>query len=79
MYLVYDTRLIKKGVTAYRENDDATDKIDDRGRRPAGWVLTNSSVPATIRQTDDGRTRLEYINPRADEIDVIITARQRAQ
>lgn len=46
---------------------------------PAGWVLTNSSVPATIRQTDDGRTRLEYINPRADEIDVIITARQRAQ
>lgn len=46
---------------------------------PAGWVLTNSSIPATIKQTDDGRTRLEYINPRADEIDVIITARQRPQ
>ena len=44
---------------------------------PAGWVLTNSSIPATIKQTDDGRTRLEYINPRADEIDVIITARRR--
>lgn len=44
---------------------------------PAGWVLTNSSVPATIRQTDDGRTRLEFINPRADEIDVIVTARRR--
>lgn len=46
---------------------------------PAGWVLTNSSIPATIKQTDDGRTRLEYINPRADEIDVIITARRRAE
>ena len=43
---------------------------------PAGWVLTNSSVPATIRQTDDGRTRLEFINPRTDEIDVIVTARR---
>lgn len=44
---------------------------------PAGWTLTNSSIPATVRQTDDGRTRLEFINPRTDEIDVIITARRR--
>lgn len=44
---------------------------------PAGWVLTNSSVPGTVTQTDDGRTRIEYINPRTDEIDVVITARRR--
>jgi len=44
---------------------------------PAGWVLTNSSVPATVKPTDDGRTQLEFINPRTDEIDVILTARRR--
>lgn len=44
---------------------------------PAGWVLTNSSVPATVTTTDDGRTRLDFINPRTDEIDTIITARRR--
>ena len=44
---------------------------------PAGWILTNSSVPATIRTTDDGRAQLDFINPRTDEIDVIITARRR--
>jgi hypothetical protein len=44
---------------------------------PAGWVLTNSSIPGTVTQTDDGRTRIEYINPRTDEIDVVITARRR--
>ena len=43
---------------------------------PAGWVLTNSSVPATVRTTDDGRTRLDFINPRTDEIDTVITARR---
>ena len=44
---------------------------------PAGWILTNSSVPATIKTTEDGRAQLEFINPRTDEIDVIITARRR--
>lgn len=43
---------------------------------PAGWVLTNSSVPAAISQLPDGRTRLDFINPRTDAIDVIITARR---
>lgn len=43
---------------------------------PAGWALTNCSVPATLRLTADGRTRLDFINPRTDEIDVIITARK---
>ena len=42
---------------------------------PAGWVLTNSSVPATVSE-DDGRVRLDFINPRTDEVDTIITARK---
>lgn len=41
---------------------------------PAGWSLTNSSVPATISQQPDGRVRLDFLNPRTDEIAVLITA-----
>jgi hypothetical protein len=44
---------------------------------PAGWVLTNSSIPATVSTTNDGRVRLDFINPRPDEIAVLITARKR--
>lgn len=44
---------------------------------PAGWILTNSSVPATVRLLDDGRVRLDFLNPRTDEIDTIISARRR--
>jgi len=44
---------------------------------PAGWVLTNSSIPATVSMTADGRVRLDFINPRPDEIAVLITARRR--
>jgi hypothetical protein len=44
---------------------------------PAGWVLTNSSIPATVNMTSDGRVRLDFINPRPDEIAVLITARRR--
>ncbi len=44
---------------------------------PAGWVLTNSSIPATVRTRADGRVELEFINPRPDEIQVLITARRR--
>jgi hypothetical protein len=46
---------------------------------PAGWTLTNSSIPATVTQTQDGRTRLDFINPRPDEIAVLITARRRGR
>ena len=45
---------------------------------PAGWILTNSSVPTTVKLLDDGRVRLDFLNPRTDEIDTIITARRRA-
>lgn len=41
---------------------------------PLGWVLTNCSIPATISRTDDGRTRIDLLNPRGDEIDVVVTA-----
>jgi len=43
---------------------------------PKGWVLTNCSIPATVSETDDGRTRLDFINGRPDEIDVVVTARR---
>ncbi len=43
---------------------------------PAGWELTNSSVPATVTTTADGRVRLDFVNPRTDEIDTVITARR---
>jgi len=44
---------------------------------PAGWVLTNSTIPATVTTLPDGRARLDFINPRPDEIQVLITARRR--
>lgn len=44
---------------------------------PKGWILTNSSVPATVSETSDGRIRLDFINPRTDDIPVLITARRR--
>ena len=44
---------------------------------PAGWYLTGSSIPATVSETDDGRIRLDFINPRPDQIQVLITARRR--
>jgi hypothetical protein len=43
---------------------------------PEGWYLTVSAVPATISQ-EDGRTRLDFVNPRNDEIDTYIKARRR--
>jgi len=43
---------------------------------PPGWTLTNSSVPAIVTTLSDGRTRLDFINPRTDEVDTIITARR---
>jgi hypothetical protein len=44
---------------------------------PAGWFLTHSSVPATVSTTADGRVRLDFVNPRLDEIGVLIVARRR--
>lgn len=44
---------------------------------PAGWLLTNSSIPAAVSEMPDGRIRLDFFNPRPDEIAVLITARRR--
>ena len=44
---------------------------------PAGWVLTNSSITTTVSTLPDGRIRLDFLNPRPDEIQVLITARRR--
>jgi hypothetical protein len=44
---------------------------------PAGWVLTNSAIPATLSTLPDGRVRLDFINPRPDEVATLITARRR--
>jgi hypothetical protein len=46
---------------------------------PSGWALTNSSIPASVTEMSDGRIRLDFINPRPDEIAVLITARRRAR
>lgn len=45
---------------------------------PAGWYLTASAIPATVRQLPDGRIRLDYWNGRPDSVDVLIKARRRA-
>ena len=44
---------------------------------PAGWYVTNSTIPGTINETADGRVRLDFVNPRPDDIDVFVTARRR--
>ena len=44
---------------------------------PPGYYLTNSSIPTTLSETEDGRIRLDFVNPRPDEIAVLITARKR--
>jgi hypothetical protein len=46
---------------------------------PAGWRLTASSIPATVGETEDGRIRLDFVNPRPDEIAVLIKAKRRTK
>ena len=44
---------------------------------PAGWYLTNCSIPATVSMQPDGRVRLDFVNPRNDNVEVLVTARRR--
>jgi hypothetical protein len=44
---------------------------------PAGWYLTNSSIPATTHLHTDGRVVLDFVNPRNDNVEVLVTARRR--
>jgi hypothetical protein len=43
---------------------------------PRGWALTWLSIPAVIRQTPDGLTRLDFVNGRPDSLAVLIKARR---
>ena len=44
---------------------------------PAGWYLTAKSIPAVVTTMPDGRIRLEYNNPRPDEVAVLLKGRRR--
>jgi hypothetical protein len=44
---------------------------------PPGWSLSASSIPGTVSEMPDGRIRLDFVNPRNDEIAVLIKARRR--
>jgi hypothetical protein len=44
---------------------------------PEGWALVDSSIPAVVSQTDDGRVRLYFENNRPDEIATLVRARRR--
>ncbi len=44
---------------------------------PDGWYLTANAIPGVIDQTEDGRMRIRYINPRPDGIQVFIKGRRR--
>lgn len=44
---------------------------------PAGWYVTASSIPAVVTLTEDGRVRLDYDNPRPDEVAVMLKGKRR--
>ena len=44
---------------------------------PAGWALTATSMPAMVSETPEGRVRLDFVNPRPDNLGVLIKARKR--
>jgi hypothetical protein len=44
---------------------------------PQGWYLTNCSIPVTVSLEPDGRVRLDFINQRNDNIEVLVTAKRR--
>jgi hypothetical protein len=44
---------------------------------PEGWHVTANSIPGVIDETDDGRIRISYVNPRPDGIQVFIKGRRR--
>ena len=46
---------------------------------PAGWYLTASSIPTVVTMTEDGRVRLEYNNPRPDDVNVLLKAARRSR
>jgi hypothetical protein len=45
---------------------------------PRGWYLTWLSIPAVVRRTPDGLTRLDFVNGRPDSVDVLIKGKRLA-
>jgi hypothetical protein len=43
---------------------------------PQGWYLTALSIPGVVRQTEDGLTRIDFVNGRPDSIDVLIRGKR---
>jgi hypothetical protein len=43
---------------------------------PKGWYLTALSIPAVVRQTPAGETRIDFVNDRPDALDVLIKGRK---
>jgi len=46
---------------------------------PRGWYLTALSIPAVIRQTSDGLTRVDFVNGRPDAVDVLMKGKKLAK
>jgi hypothetical protein len=44
---------------------------------PEGYMLVGSSFPARVSLTDENRIRLDFMNPRNDEVRALIHARKR--
>ncbi len=78
-------RIEETYTDAGRYGLDGADLIWDRsfGRSrntvvlPAGWSLTESSVPAVVDETEAGEIRLHFQNDRPGVIEVVIRARRR--
>ena len=43
---------------------------------PRGWYLTALSIPAVIRQTVEGLTRVDFVNGRPDSVDVLMKGKR---
>jgi hypothetical protein len=43
---------------------------------PRGWYLSALSIPAVIRQTPDGLTRVDFVNGRPDSVDVLMKGKR---
>jgi hypothetical protein len=43
---------------------------------PKGWYLTALSIPGVIRQTPEGQTRIDFVNPDARAIDVLVKGKR---
>jgi len=44
---------------------------------PPGWMLAECTVPATVSEVPDKRVRLDFVNPRSDDLAVRIVSRRR--